>query len=157
MKQFRAGLAVLAISSSLSAAPPTTTLFCTTLKKAISASHERPAFKSLYGKVIDSYDRQASLALPGFSNCLISGYSYRRPSYDCAFVAATPQKAQALLLQTRKQIEQCLGGSMYEDHDRSTHPWVLRKGQAEYPFTFVNVLNDKEVVVGHASDFVPDP
>jgi hypothetical protein len=145
---------LLALTSTGEAAK-TKDLFCPTLKKAVASASERPAYKSLYGKVISSYDRQATLALPGFSDCLISGYAKRQPSYDCAHKAATPAEAQALMLQTRTRIESCLGGTMFKDRDRYTQPWVLRKGPTTHPFAFVNVLNENEVVVGYVSDYTP--
>ncbi|MEY4952794.1 MAG: hypothetical protein RL299_1218 [Pseudomonadota bacterium] len=145
---------MLALTTTGEAAKPKD-LFCPNLKKAVAAASEKPAYKSLYGKVVSSYDRQATLALPGFSDCLISGYAKRQPAYDCAHKAATPAEAQALMMQTRSRIEICLGATMIKDRNRYTQPWVLRKGPTTHPFAFVNVLNETEVVVGYVSDYTP--
>ena len=145
---------LLTLTSTGGAAKPKD-LFCPNLKKAVTAASEKPAFKSLYGPVIDSFDLRASVALPGFTDCRIEGYKYRRPSFSCARKVATPAVAQALMALTRTQIESCLGGAMFKDRSRAMQPLVLRKTALEYPFAYVNVLNETEVVVGYVSDYIP--
>jgi hypothetical protein len=145
---------LLALTSTGGAAKPKD-LFCPNLKKAVTAASEKPAFKSLYGPVVGSFDLRATVALPGFTDCRIEGYKFRRPSFSCARKVATSPEAQALMARTRTQIESCLGGTMFKDRDRSMQPWVLRKTALEYPFAYVNVLNETEVVIGYASDYIP--
>lgn len=155
--RIKAALAIfvlLALTSIGGAAKPKD-LFCPNLMKVAAAASEKPAFKSLYGPAIGSFDVRATVALPGFTDCLIEGYKYRRPSFSCARKVATPAEAQALMAQTRTQIESCLGGSMFKDRDRAMQTWVLRKTALEYPFAYVNVLDQTEVVVGYASDYIP--
>jgi hypothetical protein len=145
---------LLALTSTGGAAKPKD-LFCPNLNKAVTAASEKPAFKSLYGPVVDSFDLRASVALPGFTDCRIEGYKYRRPSFSCARKMATPAEAQTLMARTRTQIESCLGGTMFKDRNRAMQPWVLRRTALEHPFAYVNVLNETEVVVGYVSDYIP--